>query len=186
MGVSLALTRSPYPVGQVYGVDLLGAASGCLVALAVLSWMDGCSALIAIAAIAALGAASFRAAWVASGPRQPPLRVSNIWLIRHPLHLAVLFAALAVLNAAVQPRGIRPLVVKDKLENVAPAAQEWNSFSRIRAEKVVIQSPSMWGSSPKLPPGEVSQQWINIDGDAGTCMYRFDGDWNRSIICATT
>src|SRR5262249_39850442 len=45
MGVSLALTRSPYPVGQVYGVDLLGAASGCLVALAVLSWMDGCSAL---------------------------------------------------------------------------------------------------------------------------------------------
>ena len=77
MGVSRALTRSPYPVGQVYGVDLLGAASGCLVALAVLSWMDGCSALIAIAAIAALGAASFRAAWAASGPRQPPLRVSK-------------------------------------------------------------------------------------------------------------
>ena len=180
MGVSLALTRSPYPVGQVYGVDLLGAASGCLVALAVLSWMDGCSALIAIAAIAALGAASFRAAWVASGPRQPPLRVSNIWLIRHPLHLAVLFAALAVLNAAVQPRGIRPLFVKDKLENVVPAAQEWNSFSRIRAEKAVIQSPSMWGPSPKLPPGEVSQRWMNIDGAAGTAMYSFDGDLKKA------
>jgi hypothetical protein len=27
MAVSLALTRSPWPVGQVYGVDLIGAAS---------------------------------------------------------------------------------------------------------------------------------------------------------------
>ncbi|MEE8214571.1 MAG: hypothetical protein V3R79_08285, partial [Alphaproteobacteria bacterium] len=27
--VSLALTRSPYPVGRVYGVDLVGAAVGC-------------------------------------------------------------------------------------------------------------------------------------------------------------
>jgi hypothetical protein len=31
--VSLALTRSPYPVGIVYGADLLGAAFGCLGAL---------------------------------------------------------------------------------------------------------------------------------------------------------
>jgi hypothetical protein len=26
--VSLALTRSPYPIGQVYGADLIGAATG--------------------------------------------------------------------------------------------------------------------------------------------------------------
>src|ERR1051325_12253702 len=31
--VSLALTRSPFPVGRVYGVDLAGAAAGCLGAL---------------------------------------------------------------------------------------------------------------------------------------------------------
>jgi hypothetical protein len=179
MGVSLALTRSPYPVGQVYGVDLIGAASGCLLALAVLSWMDGCSALIAIAAIAALGAASFRAALAASRPRQSPLRFSNIWLFRHPLQVAVLFAALAVLNTAIQPRGIAPLVVKDRLENVAPAAQEWNSFSRIRAETAVIRSPSLWGPSPKLPPGEVSERSMAIDGSAGSVMYRFDGDLKK-------
>ena len=29
MAISMALTRSPYPVGVVYGIDLLGAASGC-------------------------------------------------------------------------------------------------------------------------------------------------------------
>ena len=32
--VSLALTRSPFPIGRVYGVDLMGAAVGCLGALA--------------------------------------------------------------------------------------------------------------------------------------------------------
>ena len=35
--VSLALTRSSYPVGIVYGVDLVGAALGCLGALALLN-----------------------------------------------------------------------------------------------------------------------------------------------------
>src|SRR5438094_752181 len=63
MAVALALTRSPWPVGQVYGVDLVGAASGCLLGLAVLSWMDGVSALVAVAALAALASAGFRAAW---------------------------------------------------------------------------------------------------------------------------
>ena len=32
--VSLALTRSPYPIGKVYGADLIGAAIGCIGALA--------------------------------------------------------------------------------------------------------------------------------------------------------
>jgi hypothetical protein len=179
MGISLSLTRSPYPVGQVYGVDLMGAASGCLLALAVLSWMDGCSALIAIAAIAALAAAAFRVAWLGSEPKQPPLRVSNFWLLRHPIYLAVLFAALGALNTAIQPRGIGPIVVKDQLEKALPAAQEWNSFSRIRAETAITQSPRLWGPSPKLPPGEVSQRSMAIDGSAGTVMYRFDGDLNE-------
>ena len=72
MAISLALTRSPWPVGIVYGVDLLGAASGCLVVLALLTWMDGVSALIAVGAIGAVAAACFRAAWRASrDPRMP-------------------------------------------------------------------------------------------------------------------
>jgi len=33
MAISMALTRSPFPVGVVYGIDLLGAASGCLIIL---------------------------------------------------------------------------------------------------------------------------------------------------------
>jgi hypothetical protein len=38
--VSLALTRSPFPVSRVYGVDLLGAATGCIVTLLLLNSVD--------------------------------------------------------------------------------------------------------------------------------------------------
>ena len=33
--VGLALTRTPYPIGKVYGADLIGAAIGCIGALLV-------------------------------------------------------------------------------------------------------------------------------------------------------
>src|SRR5918994_7784407 len=53
IAVSLALTRSPYPVGMVYGADLLGAALGCLGALALLNVVSGPSAVLWIAALIA-------------------------------------------------------------------------------------------------------------------------------------
>lgn len=61
MAISLALTRSPWPVGLVYGVDLIGAATGCLLALALMSWLDAVSALFAVGAVAAVAAFCF--AW---------------------------------------------------------------------------------------------------------------------------
>src|SRR3984885_15232781 len=44
--VSLALTRSPFPTGQVYGVDLLGAALGCVAVLFILNFLDGPSTVV--------------------------------------------------------------------------------------------------------------------------------------------
>src|ERR687897_1489072 len=57
--VSLALTRSPFPIGTVYGADLIGAALGCLGALALLSVVSGPSAVLWIAALIAAGALLF-------------------------------------------------------------------------------------------------------------------------------
>ena len=37
IAVALALTRSGFPIGITYGIDLLGAAIGCLVSLALLT-----------------------------------------------------------------------------------------------------------------------------------------------------
>ena len=81
MAISLSLTRSPWPVGLVYGVDLIGAATGCLVVLGVLTWMDGVSALIAIGAIGAVAAACFRSAWRLSRGAEFEGPVPSRWLV---------------------------------------------------------------------------------------------------------
>src|SRR6202011_5282967 len=57
--VSLALTRSPFPTGQVYGVDLLGAALGCVAVIAILNVLDGPTAVIVAGAISGLSALAF-------------------------------------------------------------------------------------------------------------------------------
>src|SRR3954452_20927414 len=63
MAISLALTPSPWPVGLVYGVDLVGAATGCLLALALMSWLVGACARCAVGSGAAAAASCLRAAW---------------------------------------------------------------------------------------------------------------------------
>src|SRR5215212_2570447 len=57
--VSLALTRSPYPVGIVYGADLIGAAVGCIGVLALLNVVTGPSAVLWVAVMIAAGGLLF-------------------------------------------------------------------------------------------------------------------------------
>ena len=89
--------------------------------------------------------------------------------------VCVLIAAVALFNSAIQPHGIAPILVKDTLERPRPAAVEWNSFSRVRAEEEITDRPAMWGPSPHMSPMAVSERWMNIDGSAGSAMYRFGG-----------
>src|SRR5260370_16358925 len=73
MAISLALTRSPWPVPLVYGVDLIGAATGCLVVLVVLTFVDSVSALFLVGTVGALSALSFSLARRASAFSGAPL-----------------------------------------------------------------------------------------------------------------
>ena len=59
--VSLALTRSPFPTGQVYGVDLIGAALGCVAVLIILNFIDGPTTIVVCGALAGLSALAFAA-----------------------------------------------------------------------------------------------------------------------------
>src|SRR4030095_1358893 len=55
--------------------------------------------------------------------------------------------------------------------------REWNSFSRVAVfEEAKGVKPAMWGPSPKLGDCALDQRVMNIDGDAGSTMYRFSGD----------
>src|SRR4029453_936266 len=72
--VSLALTRSSFPIGRVYGVDLLGAAAGCLGVLFLLNNTAGPWGIMWVGAIAAAGAWLFAGSRIGYEPeRKPPL-----------------------------------------------------------------------------------------------------------------
>jgi spermidine synthase len=189
MAISLALTRSPYPVGVVYGVDLLGAASGCLIILVLLSWADAISVLFLIAAFASVASACFGIARRMSAESGPP-RLGFRWLGARgrPAILAAAFALIAVGNAAIQPTtpsdmpldgylgGLVLLISKDKLDLTPPQVMRWNTFSRVKVAPQSIGRPSLWGPSPTMPAIVAPQRSMNIDGSAQTVMHRFDGD----------
>ncbi|MEA2831869.1 MAG: hypothetical protein QOG66_71 [Methylobacteriaceae bacterium] len=171
--VSLALTRSPYPIGIVYGVDLVGAAVGCIGVLLVLNIASGPTAILWIAALGAAAASLFAAAgsttWLFGAPRgAPELRY------RLPLFIAILL--LAIFNPLTD-RGIYPSYVKDGIETPKTFAfQGWNSFSRVTLTHDREGEPAMWGASPRMPPYIIRQQWMTLDGSAGTSMYKFSGN----------
>jgi hypothetical protein len=188
MAISLALTRSPWPIPLVYGVDLTGAAIGCLVVLVVLTFIDSVSALLLVGAIGALAAASFSSACRASSsPSNPLLPVARLRIFTRPSILAAAFALFAFGNAAIQPYGLKLSIVKNQLESMAPGIQgtrvsefvHWNSFSRINIGPSRPGTPWMWGPSSETPPSIIEQRSMALDGSAGTGMYRFDGDFGK-------
>ncbi len=170
--VSLALTRSPFPVGHVYGVDMLGAALGCAAVVLLLNVLDGPTVLIVSGLIAALAAYFFTAS--ASGAEKQQLKARAWWQRPVPAMLALL--ALSLLNA-LTPLGFRPILVKGRIDpSGLNRFEQWNSFSRIRATQPITSTPHLWGKSPRMPTDLVTQlARLDIDSDAGTAMYHYDG-----------
>lgn len=177
--VSLALTRSPYPIGRVYGVDLLGAAAGCLGVLLLISHTDGPSAVLWVGAIAAAAATLFAGAGLGGKPAHPgPF---TALLQRRKTILGALVMA-AVVNGLTM-HGLQPLFIKDYVEQRDGSLlyEGWNSFSRIVATPIPRKEPPrLWGPSPTWTQEErIEQRNLNIDGVTGTTMYRFDGDLDK-------
>lgn len=174
--VSLALTRSPFPIGRVYGVDLVGAAAGCLGAFALLNLTDAPTAIFCVAAMAALAAVCFSKSGLGEAPATPMLLSGRLMRVKP---IFVVLALCAIVNGATD-KGIQPLVVKDKVQDPtdAPIYTKWNTFSRIAVYEKGIQFPQMWGPSPTFDPKAwlIEQRLMNIDGDAVTVAYRWKGD----------
>src|SRR5262245_39364388 len=176
MGISLALTRSRWPIGQVYGTDLAGAALGCLGALVLMSTLDGVSAMLMVGALGAAAAFVF-ALGCAEAEWQTLALPRFARLLRRPGMLAIALLALALGNAAIYPHGLDLSFAKARIEDPSEIEHtQWNSYSRIRVDKIVHGTPWMWGGSPVMPSLEIDQRHLNIDGDAGTTMFRFGGD----------
>lgn len=165
--VAVALTRTPLPPGRVYGVDLVGAASGCLAAVALLEALDPSTICFLLGACAAVAAAAFRLAAGGAVPRLPPA-------------LALALAALAAVNGASYP-GL--LQIKHMHGWELPPGRvlfdRWNSHSRVVAFEQGLGEPAYWGRgtasrADQLPLVETIG--LQIDGSAYTAATRFDGD----------
>jgi hypothetical protein len=172
--VSLALTRSPYPVGRVYAVDLAGAAIGCLGVLALLDTVDGPTAVLWIAASAALAAVLFARAGRGAGPRA---KLPFGAVLQRPQTVLLVLVAVALANDVASPRGLHPIFVKGQPERFNHRVLEaWNSFSRVLVFRASGVTPHMWGPSPAFEPDDwpIEQLGVNIDGMAGTTAFRVD------------
>ncbi len=179
--VSLALTRSPYPVGRVYGVDLVGAAVGCLGVLLLLNAVNGPSAVLWTAVVAAGGSVLFSLSGVEVEP--PVLPLLTRVLKRRRIWVTMLVAVAAINSLDTSHRGLYPIFAKDELQLVdLPWYETWNSFSRVIAKKPEFDEPQMWGPSPAFVAGDwrLTQSRLNIDGDAGTAAYGIEGDLSRA------
>lgn len=165
----LALTRFPSQVGMLYAADLTGAALGCILLIFVLNTVDGPTAVIVIAFIAALAALFFA--------REHQSRIAP----RMTGCCAVLFALLALLNTAMASTGQAPLSIKqNKLLNETPiVCEKWNCFSKIRVfgNPFVPSRPWSWGISPVYPKDRtVNQLIMSIDAAAYTALCRYQGN----------
>ena len=177
--VSLALTRSPFPIGTTYAVDLIGAASGCFLVLGLMEIYDGVSALLSIAALGSIGALFFKIAEVAEARQQDPGNRISVIVYASPAVLATAILFMANVNADIYPTGVRIAALKGQMQHLEQTdGIYWNSFSRVdigRAEEI---RPFLWGPSPKFWTewtAPLSQRYMRIDGDASTTLFRFEG-----------
>ena len=167
--VCLALTKFSGQVSKLYGADLVGAALGAFAVLWLLDFLDGPSAVVAIAALGCGSALLFahdagmgRGRWLAAG-------------------CAALLLAFAMANAVAYRQDeafLRVMWVKGQREE--PGLYErWNSFSRIQVagDPNVPITPKGGGMSSTLPPDfQMRQLAMTIDAGAGTVLTYYDGD----------
>ncbi len=170
MVVTLVLTRHPRDSARLYGMDLAGAALGCLAVFAFMSLFDGPTAVLAVGLPAAAAAWAFRRAEGAEGAGG-----------RTRLGLAT--AALVGLVAVNAATGFMHIgYTKNEFGFPVPVRrghaliERWNPMSRI----VVYpggNTPFAWGLSPLWwdRRSEVESKPLFIDNAAATAVYGFKG-----------
>jgi hypothetical protein len=163
--VTLTLTRFARDVGRLYAFDLIGAALGCVALVWLLEITDGPTAVLAIAALAAVGGIFYA------------LDEGSTRLVRWSALVGGVLIAAAIGHTVLVWRGfpvLRILYVKAGFE-ARPLYEKWNSYSRIRVfgNPEADEKPYNWGMSPAFPADRtVKQLHLDIDVAAGTVLTK--------------
>jgi hypothetical protein len=150
--VCLALTRFPQRVNRLYACDLVGAGLGCVLLVVLLSWFDGPSLVVLIAAIATAGSLAFA---LDAGTRRG-VAVAAV--------AATGLAGFALVNTLLHQDG-RPLlriIWAKEAREPDHYYERWNAFSRLTVDGD-IDDPTTSSAS------------LTIDSTAGTKLVRHGG-----------
>lgn len=166
--VCLTLTRFSRQVSGLYAADLAGAALGAIALVWLLDVLeDGPSAVLAVGAFAAAGAACYAAG---AGWRRVALPAAAI-------AVAVL-AGLAAANAYAarhEEAFLRIVHVKGADEG-RPLFETWNAFSRIRVTGDPDALSQVSASGASGDPPVLRRLGMTIDATAGTTLTSYNGD----------
>ncbi len=179
VAITVCLTRAPFPIGKTYGADLIGAGLGCLAALFLMETIDTPSAILILSGLAFLSAMTFPVE--DDAPKDVRIGAKRYNLKK----LALIFISgclgVGALNAALPTPLLYPLWSKDTVIKMSSIDYEdWNSISRVTVMNEEIREPFTWGPSPLLPKDTtVPVKFLIIDGDAGTPITKFDGDFSK-------
>jgi hypothetical protein len=163
--VALALTRYPRRTNLLYGFDLAGAATGCLLFAPVMAVMGGPGLVLLVASIGGLGALTLTlgAHPGDAGQRRRLAMVASV---------CVLLGALAGWGPHLSVFQVRYLRGY-KADPAALAWEGWNSISRVTVHPEIGQAV---GVAPQFTDLALSeQQTMLIDTLAATPIVKFDG-----------
>lgn len=159
--LTLALSSLAHTVSMIYFSDLVGAASGCLLALWLLNLLGGPGTVVAVSLIGALAAVVF-------GFRLPFRYGTMAWLALVVVIL-ILHGRFDIFRLIYVKGGVEPQYEYER----------WNSFSRITVSPEQIQgSPFGWGLSTLRTYDNPGWKQLTIDAMAETPIVRFNGDWS--------
>ena len=146
--ISLAIAAAGEEIGRIYMTDLIGAGLGCVLVVPAIRWFGAPGAIMLVGALGAVSAVGFaladRPAW--SGWR---------YLAGAAAIVAVVLGALGATEGSAHRFGI----VRNPTKFIGHRPvlfESWNSFSQITVG----------------PAGDPDHDWIFIDGDAATRMWK--------------
>ena len=151
--VCLALTRFPRRVNRLYAVDLGGAGLGCVLLVALFSFLDGPSLVVLVGAVATAGAIAFAAAH-GNGARVATAAVATAVLAGFAGINGHLYASESPLLKIIWTKGAR---------DQDHAYERWNAFSRLTVDGDADDPATTWLG-------------LSIDSTAGTRLSRYSGD----------